>query len=182
MAPLNHRDPNLVGVALADSALIAGLIVDGVHVDPTVVKAAWNAKGQHGIALVTDAVAAMQQPAGTYEFAGREIISDETGVRYADGTLAGSALTMDAAVRLLIDFTGCETPHALTSATRTPTDLLGDQTRGRIEVDARADLVLLDKNLHVAATISGGQLAYVSDHASQRISDHLRRTEPAWKS
>lgn len=174
MAPLNHREPNLVGVALADPKLIAGLIVDGTHVDPVVVTAAWNAKGRDGIALVTDSVAAMGQPPGTYEFSGRQIIADASGVRYSDGTIAGSAITMDAALRNLVAFTGCSVADALVTATRTPAELLGSHDRGRIEPHARADLVLLDSSLEVQIVICGGRVIHVADPAQDRVAEHLK--------
>jgi N-acetylglucosamine-6-phosphate deacetylase len=174
MAPLNHREPNLVGVALADPKLVAGLIVDGTHIDPVVVRAAWNAKGRDGIALVTDAVAAMGHPPGTYEFSGRQIIADEHGVRYSDGTIAGSAITMDAALRNLVEFTGCSVADALVTATRTPADLLGIHDRGRIEPHARADLVILDPSLEVQIVICGGRVMHVATGARDRVAEHLK--------
>jgi N-acetylglucosamine-6-phosphate deacetylase len=174
MAPVGHRQPNLAGVALAERDLIAGLIADGIHVDPIVVAAAWNAKGHHGIGLVTDAVAAMGQPPGAHEFAGRTTSADESGVRNSDGTLAGSALTMDQAVRNLVEFTGCQVHEALLAATATPARLIGDTSRGRIRPGAHADLVLLDADLRVQITICAGRVVYVADGARDRLAPHLR--------
>lgn len=182
MAPLGHRHPNLVGVTLAERELIAGLIVDGVHVDPVVVAAAWNAKGPDGIALVTDAVAAMGSPHGVYEFAGRPSAADESGVRHNDGTLAGSALTMDRAVRNLVDFTGCEPQQALVAATSTPARLIGDKKRGRIEPGANADLVLLDAKLQVQITIRAGRIVYVAEDARERVAPHVKEADNQWRS
>jgi N-acetylglucosamine-6-phosphate deacetylase len=177
MAPLVHRQPNLVGVTLTEPNLVAGLIVDGVHVDPIVVAAAWNAKGPSGIALVTDAVAAMGQPPGDYQFAGRQSTAGESGVRNSDGTLAGSALMMDQAVRNLVEFTGCDIPEALLAASRTPAQLVEDHKRGRIKPDANADLVLLDEDLHVQMTIRGGRIAHIAEGAHDRVAPHLKDTE-----
>ena len=174
MAPLGHRQPNLVGLALADSDLVAGLIVDGLHVDPVAVSAAWNAKGPTGIALVTDAVAALGQPPGEHRFAGRSLTVDETGVRNRDGTLAGSALAMDQAVRNLVDFTGCPVPDALVAATRTPADMVREKRRGRTEAGAAADLVLLDADLQVQITICAGRVTYVAEGARTRIVADLK--------
>ena len=75
MAPLQHREPNLVGAALAAETIVAGLIVDGVHLDPLIVKAIWNLKGPRGIALVTDAVSAMGLPPAEYRLGDEAIIS-----------------------------------------------------------------------------------------------------------
>jgi N-acetylglucosamine-6-phosphate deacetylase len=176
MAPLGHRDPNLVGVALADDGLVAGLIADGVHVDPVIVRAAWNAKGPAGIALVTDAVAAMGQPAGEYQLGGRRITADEQGVRNGDGTLAGSTLTMDQALRNLISYTGCSVGDGLMSATRTPADLIGAGDRGRLAAGAIADVVLLDQDLEVQLTMCAGRVVFVADCALDRVPDHLNES------
>jgi N-acetylglucosamine-6-phosphate deacetylase len=168
MAPLEHRNPNLIGVSLADSGIIAGLIVDGVHVEPIAVAVAWNAKGPDGIALITDAVAPMGREPGTYSFAGHGITADATSVRNRDGVLAGSILTMDRAVRNLVEYTGCQTHHALTSASTTPATAIGATHRGHISEGAIADLVLLDQHLQVQITVCAGQVAYVADTATDR--------------
>lgn len=169
MAPLGHREPNLVGVTLAENGVAAGVIVDGVHVDPVVVAAIWNAKGPAGMVLVTDAVAAMGQGPGHYELAGRSITADDRGVRNADGTLAGSDLTMDLAVRNLVAYTGCDPTHGLAAASTTPARIIGETQRGRIQPGALADLVLLDQDLEVQLTFCAGELVYVADTASDRL-------------
>lgn len=176
MAPMHHREPNLAGLALAERDLAAGLIVDGVHVDPTVVKAAWNAKGPRGIALVTDAVAAMGEPPGTHRFSGRPATSDGASVLNEEGTLAGSLLSMDQALRNLISFTGCSLKDALESASTTPAGVLGDRRRGSIESAAAADLVLVRHSpaheadiFEVQITLCAGRVAYVSESALHRL-------------
>ncbi|MEE9414895.1 MAG: N-acetylglucosamine-6-phosphate deacetylase [Acidimicrobiales bacterium] len=169
MAPLNHREPNLAGFALAERSLIAGIIVDGVHVHPTTVAAAWNAKGPSGIVLVTDAVAAMGCPPGEFQLGGRVIISDGKSVRNREGTLAGSVLTLDDAVRNLVEFTGCTAADAMTAASATPADAIGDATRGRLVPGSIADLVLLDQDLQVQITICAGKVAYAAAAARHRI-------------
>jgi N-acetylglucosamine-6-phosphate deacetylase len=173
MAPLGHRSPNLAGVTLAERHLTAGLIVDGVHVDPVVVAAAWNAKGPSGIALVTDAVSAMGQAPGRYGLADRTITSDGISVRNGDGNLAGSVLTMDRAVRNLVSYSKCEPYEAITSATTTPADLIRETRRGRLAPGSAADIVLLDKNLEVQMTFCSGKLAHVAEEARIRVSTHL---------
>lgn len=169
MSPLGHRSPNLVGLALAEPKLIAGLIVDGVHVDPVAVAAAWNAKGPDGLVLVTDAVAPMGLGPGRYEFASRTITADEQSVRNQAGTLAGSILTLDQAVRNLRRFTGCSPADAIRTVTATPADAIGLADRGRIDTGLTADLVLLDESLAVQVTICNGTVAYVAKGAAGRI-------------
>ncbi len=170
MAPFDHRNPTLVNVALFAPDLPVGLIADGIHVHPEVVAATWGAKGPSGVALVTDAVAAMGQPPGTYPFAGGVITADRTGVRNENGRIAGSNLTMDQAVRNLRAFTGCDPDEALLSATDTPARLIKDTHRGHIRPGATADLVLLSDDLRVEITICAGRIAYIADQARSRVS------------
>lgn len=181
MAPLGHRDPNLVGVALADRRLTVGLIADGLHVDPIVVTATLRAKGPGGIALVTDAVAPMGLGPGRYELAATTITADTESVRTDAGVLAGSILTMDQAVRNMMAFTGCDPAEAVGMATTTPATAIGEDGRGRIAPGAVADLVLLDDDLTVQLTICAGRLAHVDPAAEWRVAG-LDREDPSWRS
>ncbi|MGB9347889.1 MAG: N-acetylglucosamine-6-phosphate deacetylase [Ilumatobacteraceae bacterium] len=160
MEHFDHRAPGPVGATLADDDVVAGLICDGVHVDPVAVKMAWNALGPSRTSLVSDAVAALGEPYGTLRLGGVEVIHDETGVRLVDGTLAGSSLALDQAVRNLLSFTGCTLADALATVTSVPSDVLGLTDRGRLEVGARADLVLLDHDANLLATIIGGEVVH----------------------
>lgn len=169
MAPFTHREPNIVGAVLALPDVVAGLIVDGIHVDPVAVTAAWQAKGPEGIALVTDAVGAMGLSDGEYEFGSMQVVSDSTGVRTSNGTLAGSNLTMDAAVRNLRRFTGCDIPSALSCASTTPSKVLGLPTEAGLVEGAPADIVILNRSLEVQVTIGGGSLLYAAPGAQARL-------------
>ncbi len=160
MPALEHRTANLTGVLLTDDRVGFGLIVDGIHVDPLMVKLAWRAKGGRGLVLVTDAMAALGFAAGRSQLADFDVIVDETSARLTDGTLAGSILTEDAAVRNLIHFTGCSLAEALAAFTTAPARRLGLTDRGQIQPGLRADFVLLDEHLQVAATLVGGELVY----------------------
>ncbi len=173
MAPLGHRNPNLVGMALADRRLTASMIIDGVHIDPVAVTAAWNAKGPGGIALVTDAVAAMGQPPGDYRLSGTPTVFDGMSVRTADGVLAGSVLSMNQAAANLSEFTGCDRHEALAAATSTPAGIIGETRRGRLDPGSIADVVLLDDDYQVHVTICGGQVSYVDDAAQHRLPGSL---------
>lgn len=155
MAPLHHRDPGLAGVALSDERVHVGLIPDGIHVHPAVVAMAQRSLGKR-LTLVTDAVAALGMPPGTY---GPVTVADD-GVRLADGTLAGSNLAMDQGVRNLVAFTGCPPEVALHSASTAPAAVLADPTRGSLDVGARADLVLLTEDLDLVATVVGGDVVH----------------------
>ena len=160
MAPFDHRRPGPIGAVLADGQLTAGLICDGLHVDPVAVRMAWRTLGPHRTSLVSDAAAPLGAPFGTFHLGTFDVVYDETGVRTVDGVLAGSALELDQAVRNLVEFTGCSLVEALATVTTTPADLLGIDDRGRVAVGNHADLTILDRNGRLLATIIAGRLAW----------------------
>jgi N-acetylglucosamine-6-phosphate deacetylase len=150
MVPFAHREPGPVGVALTDERVTVGVIADGVHVHPVAVATAFAAIGASRLALVTDAVAPMG-------------LADSPAVaRRADGTLAGSTLSFDQAVRNLVAFTRCAPVEALLCASRTPAALLGAAGRGRLVPGGVADLVVLSGTLDVVTTIAGGVVVHES--------------------
>lgn len=161
MPPLSHREPGLVGALLAAERSVVGLIPDGIHVHPALVKLVWQVKGSRGLTLVSDAMAALGMPPGDYHLNDFEVTVTETDARLADGTLAGSILPLDAALRNLIAFTGCSLSEALATVTTTPATLLGQaQYRGRIAPGLLADLVLLTPDLEVVMTVTAGAVSY----------------------
>jgi N-acetylglucosamine-6-phosphate deacetylase len=145
MAPFAHREPGPIGVALADRRVTAALIVDGLHVHPIAVAAAWAALAPDRLAVVTDAVAALGAGA-----------VGPAGVRTPSGRLAGSVVSMDEALRNLVSFAGCTPADAIGCASTTPARLIGASTKGKVAPGYDADLVLLTPELRVAATIIGG--------------------------
>jgi len=159
MHDLRHREPG-IAAALLLSSVPVGLIVDAVHLHPAIVQMVYRMKGASGITLVTDAMAAMGMGPGTYNIGGYTVNVDDHSARLPSGTLAGSILTMDAAVRHLIEQSGCSPAEALTMASRTPADLLGIPDKGRITPGAAADLVLLDTELQVQATLVAGNVLW----------------------
>jgi N-acetylglucosamine-6-phosphate deacetylase len=150
MPPLHHREPGMVGAALTDDRVVAGLIADLVHVDATAVDVAFRAKPGR-IALVTDAVAWRGARIGRIE-----IVHDGTAPRLPDGTLAGSSLTMDTAIRNVVGRAHVPLDAALRAASTTPAALVGLVDRGELAVGRRADLVLLDDGLQVTDVWSAG--------------------------
>ena len=105
MTPLQHRDPGVVGAALTSVDATAELIADGIHVHPAAMRIAVSAM-PHRIALVTDAMRACGLADGTYKLYDYEVTVADGAARLADGTLAGSVLTMDAAVKNMIELAG----------------------------------------------------------------------------
>ncbi len=158
MSPLHHRRPGLAGAALADDRVAVGLIADLVHVHPALVSTAFRTKGSDAVALVTDAVAWRSA-----QFGRSALVVEDGAPRLPDGTLAGSSLTMDQAIRNVVDAAGISPTDAVRAASGTPAALLGDPTRGRIAVGARADLVVLDADdLSVRRTIVAGEPIFES--------------------
>jgi N-acetylglucosamine-6-phosphate deacetylase len=163
MAPFEHRQPGPVGATLADATVAASLICDGIHVHPTAVLMAWNALGPGRMVLVTDATAALGVEPGPHRLGTVGITISGDRLETADGTLAGSTLTLDRAVRNLLAFTGCTPGEALGTVTANPARLLGLPDRGTITPGSRADLVVLDAQLGVERTIIGGITAWQRD-------------------
>jgi N-acetylglucosamine-6-phosphate deacetylase len=162
MAPLHHREPGLAGVALTDERVRAGIIADGVHVDQTMLALAARALGDR-LTLVTDAVAALGAPDGTLPLGTQRAEATNGAVRLPDGTLAGSTLSMDEAIRNL---TTVPFDAALRAATSTPAAVLADETRGTLTPGARGDAVLLDTKGRVRATVIAGRVAWESSWRS----------------
>ena len=160
MPPLHHRLPGLVGAVLDDARVSAGIIADGVHVHPALLAVAARVKGAGRLALTTDQVAAAAAPPGRYLLAGREVVRDGDAVRLTDGTMAGSAATMDLLVRNAAERLGLY--RALAMASRTPARVLGLRRRGRVAAGYDADLVVLGSDLCVRRTLVGGRAVYAA--------------------
>ena len=153
MPPLSARDPGIIGVALAERRLTAGLIVDGIHVDPVSVRAAFAAKGSDRIALVTDAMPTVGTSLDHFDLGGRTIKLVDGRLTTEEGTLAGAHLDMASAVRNAVRLAQLPLEDALRAASLTPARFLGlDDERGALIPGARADLVALSHELEVVAT------------------------------
>ncbi len=153
MPPFTARAPGIVGVALAEPRLTASLIVDGIHVDPVSVRAAFAAKGWERIALVTDAMPTVGSSLDRFELGGKTIKLVGGRLTTHEGTLAGSHLDMASAVRNAVRLAQVPLEDALRSASLTPATFLGlESERGVLRPGTRADLVALDRDLKVIAT------------------------------
>jgi N-acetylglucosamine-6-phosphate deacetylase len=149
MTPLRHRDPGVVGAALTSVDATAELIADGIHVHPAALRIAVQAMPKR-IALITDAMRACGLAPGTYKLYEHDVVVADGSARLADGTLAGSVLTMDAAVRNMIELAGLPIETVIPLATEVPAHLAGVADRkGRIENRYDADLVLMNERFEV---------------------------------
>ena len=161
MPSVNHRDPGLPGALLTDARTTVGLIADGIHTHPSVIELVWRILGRDRLSLVTDAMAALGMGPGQHLLGEYEVVVDDVSARLPDGVLAGSILSLDAAIRNLIHFAGCSLSDALATVTTTPAALLGLQAeRGRIAPGYLADLTLLTPDLRVVGTIIRGRPVY----------------------
>jgi N-acetylglucosamine-6-phosphate deacetylase len=140
MEPFSHREPGLIGATL-DSKVVAGIICDGVHVHPSSVRAAWTLLGPR-LVLITDAMAAAGLGNGVYQLGNREVQVEGGVVTNSTGRLAGSTLTLDRAIRNLIEFTSCEPAQAVAAASSVPATLLGlDRPADRVRFDDAMEVV-----------------------------------------
>jgi N-acetylglucosamine-6-phosphate deacetylase len=157
MPAMSARQPGIVGVTLADQRLTAGIIVDGIHVDPLVVRAAFSAKDRGNIALVSDAMPTVGTGQDHFELMGRRIELRNGRLVSEDGTLAGAHLELASAVRNAVTLVGVSLDDALRAASLVPARFLGiENARGRLSAGARADIVALTANLDVLTTWIAG--------------------------
>ncbi len=161
MRPFHHREPGIMVAALLRNELKVELIADGIHVDPIVMKLLHNIKGSGGIILVTDAIRACGMPDGNYHFMDQKIIVKDKRAFLENGTLAGSTLTMEDAVRNMVQLVGVPLTDAVRMASLNGAKVLGlEHEKGILAVGKDADLVVMDDQFTVHATIYEGQIKY----------------------
>ena len=163
MSGLHHKEPGLAGAALSIDELYAQLIADCIHVHPAIMKVMISSKGMDRTILVTDAIRATGTDEGISELGGQKVIVKDGQARLEDGTLAGSILTMDCAVRNLVEKVGISITDAIKMATINPARSIGiEKRKGSIEPGKDADMVLLNSKLEVDMTIVKGKIVYKS--------------------
>jgi N-acetylglucosamine-6-phosphate deacetylase len=166
MPPLDHRAPGLVGAILQTDEVAAEIICDAFHVHPALVRTAIAAKRPSRIFAITDATAAAGLPRGAQALlGGQPIVAGESTALLADGTIAGSILTMDRAFRTLVGRVGISLVDAATICATTPARELGLVGHGLLAPEAVADLVVLDANFSVVQTYLGGELVYARERS-----------------
>jgi len=161
MRGFSHRDPGILGAVLTTPQIWAELIADGVHVSPAAVELGLRCKGAGKILLISDAVSATGMPEGRYRLADSEITLSEGVCRTPDGTLAGSILTQDQALRNMVRWSRLPVQTVLGMLTGNPARSLGIADRkGALAAGKDADMVLLDQSLGVHTTIVQGEVSH----------------------
>lgn len=160
MRPLLHREPGPIGCVVSDERLTADLICDGIHLDPAMIKTLLRAIGHERLMLITDAIRAASQPPGVYDLGGLTVTVQDGACRLADGTLAGSVLTMADAVQRVQTLGGARQHEAFSMASLNPARRLGFARKGKVESGYDADIVALDASGQVLGTMVGGSLVY----------------------
>jgi len=157
MRPLDHRAPGILGEVLSNPSVSADVIADGIHVHPTVVRFLLEAKGERSAVLITDAMSAAGMPDGPYKLGGMDVeVKDGRVTR--DGSLAGSVLTLDRAVRNTMEFAGWDLRRAVRIASLNPAQVSGAKGKGQIQAGADADMLVLTQSGEVRATMVRGQM------------------------
>lgn len=157
MRPLDHREPGIIGEVLSDDSITADLIADGIHVSPEVVKVFLHSKGRERAVLITDAISATGMPDGRYQLGPIEV-DVKDGRCTSNGSLAGSVLTMDRAVRNVTKFSDWSLRDAVRAATFNPARAVGlTKTHGVLIAGASADFTVLNSSGEVLKTIVAGR-------------------------
>ena len=161
MKGLHHREPGIIGAALASPELTVEVIADGIHVHPMVIKIVIEIKGDERVVLVTDAIRATGINEGIYDLGGQKITVKQGQARLKTGVLAGSVLTMDKAVKNLVTKVGIPLTKAIKMASFNPAKCIGiDDRKGSLAVNKDADIVILNKNLETELTMVAGRVVY----------------------
>lgn len=161
MRPLHHREPGIVGTALIEDELSVELIADGFHLADTILKLVYKTKPKDKIILVTDAMMAAGLNDGEYSLAGQKVLVKDGKATLESGSLAGSTLRMNKAVKNFKEKVGVKLEDAVYIASYSPAKLLGvENKKGSLEVGKDADIIIFDKDLNIKMTIVEGKIVY----------------------
>ena len=161
MTAFHHRQPSVAVAAMLHNELKVELIADGLHVHPAVLRLIYRVKGEGGIILITDAIRACGMPDGEYTFMDQRIHVKQKRAYLENGTLAGSTLTMEKAVKNMVELVGVPITDAVRMASLNGAKVLGlEHRKGILAVGKDADLVVLDKDFEVQMTVCEGTIKY----------------------
>ena len=155
MPGIHHRNPGPIGAAVTKNIYVQA-ITDGLHLHPAIVMLLYKTFGPERMVIISDAMRATGLGDGTYEFGGQDIEVKDGVARTMDGAIAGSTSTLWRCVRQATAF-GVPFDDAVRMATRTPADMIGAPEKGRIEVGADADLLLLNADLEIERVMIAGK-------------------------
>jgi N-acetylglucosamine-6-phosphate deacetylase len=160
-SPLHHREPGVVGAALASDNITAELIGDILHVHPAAMKILYRCLGPERIILITDAMAGAGMPDGEYELLNQKVTVRNGKATLPDGTIGGSTITLDLSMRTMVQLVGASLSEAVQMASFNPSKVIGEENRiGSIEVGKEANLVFLDEALNVVRTVVKGKIVF----------------------
>ncbi|WDV45883.1 N-acetylglucosamine-6-phosphate deacetylase [Clostridiaceae bacterium M8S5] len=160
MTPLHHREPGVVGAALS-SDVTCELIADNIHVHPGLYQMFCDIKGIDKVVLITDSMRAGGLGSGEYDLGGQKVIVDSNSARLQDGTLAGSILRMNDAVRNIYNNTSLSLYEVVRMATSNPARAIGvDKFKGSLSKNKDADIVIFNEDLNIFKTIVNGNIVY----------------------
>lgn len=164
MRSFDHREPGIVGACLLDDRVTCEMICDGIHLHPAAMQIIIKMKGDEKVALISDSIRANGIPDGVYDYQGSKVTVKNNEVRLPDGTLAGSTLSLNHAVRNLVKMTGIDLPTAVRMASLNPARQIGlSETKGSIEIGKDADIIIFDEDINIKRTFIKGIAVYKDD-------------------
>jgi N-acetylglucosamine-6-phosphate deacetylase len=161
MRPLHHREPGIIGVALINNNISVEIIADGIHLSPYILKLVGMIKPKEKIILITDSMMATGLSDGEYKLAEQRVFVKDGKATLSDGTIAGSTLTLNMAVKNMVEKGGFKIEDAVFMASYSPSLLLGlEDRKGSLEIGKDADITIFDDNFNVKMTIVEGKVVF----------------------
>lgn len=160
MTPMHHRDPGIVG-AVFNSNITCELIADKIHVHPAIFQLLIDIKGIENLVLITDSMRAGCMKDGIYELGGQKVIVKAGSARLENNTLAGSILTLNKAVKNILENTNIKLYEAIKLVTLNPAKLIGiDKNKGSLNIGKDADITVFDEDLNIYLTVVEGKVVF----------------------
>ncbi len=163
MRTFHHREPGIIGAGLVEDSLRCQVIADGIHIHFSAIRLAYRTKGYENIILISDSMSATGLSDGEYELGGLKVTVRSGAPRLPDGRLAGSTLTLDVAVKNMVNKAQIPLPFVIEMASRVPAKSIGEAFIGSFSYGNKADIVVLDRAFNVVRTYVDGRLVYSSD-------------------
>lgn len=161
MRAFSHREPGIIGAALTDERVSCEMICDGIHLHKAAMRMATRLKGKDKIILISDAMMAAGLKDGEYILGGQKVFVNNGAAKLKDGTLAGSTLTLNRAVKNMVRLVGVKLEDAVRMASLNPAKAAKvDKTKGSIEIGKDADLILFDDNIDVSLAMVNGKIVF----------------------